>query len=202
LWFCFGVRVRLNKGQRFEVFRRDSFTCRYCGRTPPVVVLEVDHFAPVSRGGDDDQNNLVTSCSDCNSGKRDSIVAPHPHIRPDVDVELLAVAQEVAESRRFLQARQERNELEEAVVAALGEEWTNRLPQRYPVPEQRITRNWLAQFTPDEVMEAIRRTGPYGEGGYLDQSRATNYVTGILKRVHAGWNGQHTTARQDKTTQG
>jgi hypothetical protein len=54
---------------RFEIFKRDSFTCRYCGERSPDVILEVDHIVPVSDGGDDDPLNLVTSCWSCNRGK-------------------------------------------------------------------------------------------------------------------------------------
>lgn len=54
---------------RFEVLKRDLFTCRYCGQSSPAVVLEVDHVIPVSAGGSDDPMNLVTSCWDCNRGK-------------------------------------------------------------------------------------------------------------------------------------
>lgn len=62
-------RVPLTKKIRFEVFKRDSFTCQYCGRMAPDVVLEVDHIVPVADGGTNDIMNLVTSCHDCNSGK-------------------------------------------------------------------------------------------------------------------------------------
>ena len=61
--------MALSKKTRFEVFKRDSFTCQYCGRKSPDVVLEVDHIKPRSKGGTDDILNLVTSCVDCNSGK-------------------------------------------------------------------------------------------------------------------------------------
>ena len=62
-------RKPLSKSVRFEVFKRDSFTCQYCGRSAPEVVLEVDHIIPVSKGGTDELLNLVTSCRDCNRGK-------------------------------------------------------------------------------------------------------------------------------------
>lgn len=65
------ARKSLSKKTRFEVFKRDSFTCQYCGRKAPDVILEVDHIHPVSKGGDNDILNLVTSCKDCNSGKSD-----------------------------------------------------------------------------------------------------------------------------------
>jgi hypothetical protein len=54
---------------RFEVFRRDSFTCQYCGRRAPRVVLHVDHVVPVVAGGTNDLANLTTACSICNVGK-------------------------------------------------------------------------------------------------------------------------------------
>lgn len=54
---------------RFEVFKRDGFQCRYCGKKSPEVVLEVDHVVPVCEGGGDDEMNLVTACWDCNRGK-------------------------------------------------------------------------------------------------------------------------------------
>ncbi len=62
-------RKAIPKSVRFEVFKRDNFTCQYCGRKAPDVVLEVDHINPVANGGENDILNLVTSCRDCNSGK-------------------------------------------------------------------------------------------------------------------------------------
>ena len=54
---------------RFEVFKRDNFTCQYCGKKSPEVVLEIDHIIPVNEGGEDNIENLTTSCFDCNRGK-------------------------------------------------------------------------------------------------------------------------------------
>jgi hypothetical protein len=62
-------RHPLGKRQRFLILRRDNFACRYCGRSAPDVVLHVDHKTPVSLGGTNDPNNLVTACADCNLGK-------------------------------------------------------------------------------------------------------------------------------------
>ncbi len=62
-------RKKISDKTRFEVFKRDSFKCQYCGRSAPDVILEVDHVKPVARGGPDDLLNYVTSCRDCNQGK-------------------------------------------------------------------------------------------------------------------------------------
>lgn len=69
------ARVAISKRVRFEVFKRDSFACQYCGRKSPDVVLHVDHINPVKRGGKNDMMNLVTSCIDCNLGKSDKVLS-------------------------------------------------------------------------------------------------------------------------------
>jgi hypothetical protein len=60
---------------RFEVFKRDKFSCQYCGRKAPDVILNADHIHPVSEGGTSDLMNLVTSCAECNGGKSDKLLA-------------------------------------------------------------------------------------------------------------------------------
>lgn len=65
-------RQAIGKKLRFEVFKRDGFKCQYCGASAPDVVLHVDHIHPVSKGGDNDLMNLITSCQGCNSGKSDT----------------------------------------------------------------------------------------------------------------------------------
>lgn len=62
-------RKAVSKKLRFEVFKRDSFKCQYCGASAPDVLLQADHIKPVKDGGITDITNLITSCSDCNSGK-------------------------------------------------------------------------------------------------------------------------------------
>ena len=63
-----GIRLR------FNILKRDGFRCHYCGRSPhkdPDVVLHVDHIKPLSKGGSWDDSNLITSCKECNVGKKD-----------------------------------------------------------------------------------------------------------------------------------
>lgn len=43
-------RIPLSKTIRFEVLKRDSFACQYCGKKAPDVLLQVDHIHPVAEG--------------------------------------------------------------------------------------------------------------------------------------------------------
>jgi hypothetical protein len=63
------TRRTITPALRFGVFRRDSFTCQYCGRRAPKVILHVDHIVPVAAGGTNDLANLRTACQACNEGK-------------------------------------------------------------------------------------------------------------------------------------
>ena len=79
---CRDKRVLTGKGThswyslRFKILMRDGFTCRYCGRTPleDKTRLELDHIIPRVSGGSNGADNLITSCSACNGGKKDVIL--------------------------------------------------------------------------------------------------------------------------------
>jgi hypothetical protein len=51
---------------RYEVFKRDSFKCKFCGKTPDEAKLHIGHRIPVSKGGSNDLDNLITLCDKCN----------------------------------------------------------------------------------------------------------------------------------------
>jgi 5-methylcytosine-specific restriction endonuclease McrA len=57
-------RVKLTKR---EIFRRDNYTCQYCGRQTHH--LTIDHVIPRHRGGGHRWDNLVAACPNCNRRK-------------------------------------------------------------------------------------------------------------------------------------
>lgn len=75
------ARRPISKKQRFEIFKRDKFTCQYCGRMAPDVVLEIDHIKPVCEGGTNGDLNLITSCFDCNRGKGKNKISENSSIK-------------------------------------------------------------------------------------------------------------------------
>ena len=68
---CHGQREPISARTRYMVFERDGYTCQYCGAKAPDAELHVDHIVPVSKGGGNSLDNLVTACAACNLGKSD-----------------------------------------------------------------------------------------------------------------------------------
>ncbi len=54
---------------RENVYRRDNFTCQYCGEHFHPRDLTLDHVVPASRSGRKDWTNMVTACRRCNHRK-------------------------------------------------------------------------------------------------------------------------------------
>lgn len=51
------------------LFSRDARLCLYCGERFPQRLLSRDHIKPLSQGGVDKWNNVVTACKRCNNHK-------------------------------------------------------------------------------------------------------------------------------------
>lgn len=56
---------------RRKLFARDRNTCAYCGDVLDPRKLQAEHIMPASRGGGWIWQNLASSCSTCNTLKRD-----------------------------------------------------------------------------------------------------------------------------------
>jgi len=68
------VKATLRKSGRqidqrisWAVYKRDNYTCRYCGRND--VPLTVDHLILWEVGGPSIEENLVSSCKSCNKAR-------------------------------------------------------------------------------------------------------------------------------------
>lgn len=59
----------------YRIFERDTFTCIYCGKSSieDNIKLHIDHIYPLSKGGSNNIDNLVTSCKYCNISKNASL---------------------------------------------------------------------------------------------------------------------------------
>lgn len=104
------TRKALGKKLRFDVFKRDLFTCQYCGAAPPAVVLEVDHIHPVAEGGKDHADNLLTACFDCNRGKGAIPLTVIPKSLSEQAAEIKEREEQLAGYRDVMQLRLDRIE--------------------------------------------------------------------------------------------
>lgn len=46
-----------------------GYKCFYCGKELTFALTTMDHRIPLSRGGDNEQHNLVPACRPCNESK-------------------------------------------------------------------------------------------------------------------------------------
>lgn len=63
--------------QRGRIFERDDFTCQNCGAKDS---LTIDHIIPVSRGGDNSDENLRVLCLQCQCRKNDRLDSEWPEM--------------------------------------------------------------------------------------------------------------------------
>lgn len=141
-------RKSLSKRTRFEIFKRDRFTCQYCGSKPPRVVLWIDHIIPVSHGGDNARLNLVTSCRDCNQGKSnidlDQVTEIHERAIEEGQEKLaqLKAMQSFVKRERKLQ-----DDALDVVAEAFGLGLND--------SEERSIRVFLARLPLDDILQAV-----------------------------------------------
>lgn len=64
------IKTKIKSSLRNEVFRRDDYTCLWCGKSvADGVKLHADHVIPEAFGGNTSYENLGTLCETCNTSK-------------------------------------------------------------------------------------------------------------------------------------
>jgi len=177
--------VSLSKKIRFEVFKRDSFTCQYCGKAAPDVILHVDHIEPRSKGGSDDIINLVTSCCDCNLGKSNRKLDDDAVIK-----QRKRQLDELQERREQLEMMMDWQrsliDLEALAVEDISSIWSRLVPG-YHLNDTGIQklRGLLKTYKPQEIIRAMRLSVDQyvklSDGKPIQKTvdRAFNKVSGI-----------------------
>lgn len=181
-------RLPTSKRLRFEVFKRDLFTCQYCGARPPEVVLVVDHIMPVVGGGLTDIDNLISACLACNQGKADKPLTDRV-IRPDADLLYLETQQEIVELQRYLIAKRQRDMTLSTAVSALQYTWRSYSGCEWD-PAERVILHILSKYDPEVVEEAIVNVAIKVGGRYLPAhgNAWLMYLYGVLRNKAADEN--------------
>jgi len=178
-------RKPLSKKVRFEVFKRDNFTCQYCGRSSPEVILEVDHIKPIKEGGTNNISNLITSCRDCNRGKGKKLLNDKTMLEKQ-QKQLKELNERREQLEMMMQWREELLQLEEKnleYAMKTFEKFTNfTLDQKHKI----IFKKFIKKYGLKEVLKAIDiATSQYlkvgSDGKYTIESveRAFKSIGGI-----------------------
>lgn len=161
-------RKSLTKKIRFEVFKRDAFKCQYCGRSAPEVILHVDHIKPVSDGGTNEMTNLITSCFDCNMGKKDRLLDDHSMLEKQKK-QLEELNERRQQLEMMMQWREEMMSIEEEQLKFACDKWSELLNREYKLNENGISsmRRILKKYGLNDVLDAIE-TSIYQYTKYKD----------------------------------
>lgn len=149
------ARRTIPKALRFDVFKRDSFKCQYCGSAAPEFVLHIDHILPHAKGGTNDITNLITSCLACNLGKSDKVLDENTALAKSRSQ--LEELQERHEQREMMmQWREGLRELTLADVDRLSGYWSDLAPGFSANDNGRkIIKRWLRHYNLDEILRAM-----------------------------------------------
>lgn len=149
------TRKATSKKLRFEVFKRDRFTCQYCGAMAPDVVLHIDHVSPVSKGGQNDILNLITACLECNSGKGARELSDDAAIKKQQG-QLLELAARREQIQMLVAWRKELAALTEEQVEAIANAWASAAPG-YQLNEIGLKdiRNLLGKYSFGQILDGI-----------------------------------------------
>jgi hypothetical protein len=153
------VRGPISKKLRFEIFKRDSFTCQYCGKKAPDVILQCDHIKPVAEGGTTDILNLLTSCVECNSGKGARTLAEHTTLNRQMD-QLADLQARREQIEMLIEWREGLASLEKDAAVKLAERWRQLCDERVSLTPTGMDnmRRYIKQHGVDLVMQAMEES--------------------------------------------
>lgn len=125
--------MTISKRLRFEVLRRDRFTCYYCGRRAPHVEITLDHVNPRALGGGDTADNLVAACVECNGGK--TSVPPDAELVENVSAVDLAFQDAMDRATSAVLKNIEREKEACAAFKEAWERWRTGSGDTLPLPD-------------------------------------------------------------------
>lgn len=165
------ARKNITKKVRFETFKRDSFTCQYCGRMAPDVVLEVDHINPVANGGDNDVMNLITSCFDCNRGKGKRKLTDKDEIKKQQE-QLKELNTKREQLKMMLEWRKELQGFDNELLQGFLKIYTEKTGYTLTDVGKEKAIKWIKDFGLMEVLECL----DISVRQYFDESKADKTI--------------------------
>lgn len=147
-------RKSISKKTRFEVFKRDKFTCQYCGKQAPDVVLEIDHIKPVSKGGNNGIMNLITSCRDCNRGKSNRELSDDTVVKKQQE-QLKELADRKEQLEMMLDWRRNLENIQNDYIDIISDCFAEKTEWSPNEHGRKTIKKWLKEFSLNEILDAI-----------------------------------------------
>ena len=173
-------RKAISKKMRFEVLKRDKFTCQYCGEQAPQVVLHLDHIKPVSKGGKNTLLNLVTSCIDCNLGKGARELSDDSEIEKQKS-QLNDLAEKQDQVKMMIKWREQLIDCDELMVDSVTKTINNHLTG-WDVSKHTIgtIRSLVCKGKYNELMDSVNKA-KVKYGNIENQKEASEFIAKSLK---------------------
>jgi|TARA_R100000093_G_C1931779_1_gene68964 hypothetical protein len=174
--------MSISKKLRFSVFKRDNFTCQYCGKTPPNVILEADHVISRKDGGQDDKMNLITACFACNRGKGASSVSIGKMTKKALKKECKILKEEKEQLTAYYNFIREKDELKDFELSIYRERWASASEgEQLEKKQEKSVKLLLSRGNnPHEILEAIDIAW---SATNVDDHEKFRYMCGVLKRL-------------------
>lgn len=180
-------RKPISKKLRFEVFKRDKFTCQYCGRKAPDVILEIEHVKPVVAGGTNDMLNLVAACEGCNDGKGARLLSDTAVVdRQRSQLESLQERRE--QINMLLEWQQELSETEGNVIDAVCAHANKILAGSHVVDAdgKKTIQKWTQDYSLADIFDSLSRAS-----ARVAPVDLFKYTSGILRNINKSKDNPH-----------
>lgn len=172
-------RKAIPEGLRHDIFKRDRFTCQYCGRTVPEVVLEIDHIKPVSKGGTNDSLNLITSCRACNRGKSNKLLSENTVVKKQ-QAQLEELAERKLQMEMLIEWHDEMSKIEELEVREVENILVTKANIAFNEVGKGWCRKWIKEFSFAEVLDATEKAiAYYYDGSQYSAQKVLKKISGI-----------------------
>ena len=175
--------MSIPRSLRFKVFDRDGFTCQYCGKKPPDVILEADHMVSKKDGGQDDEINLITACFNCNRGKSKNSVTPEKLKKISFKNEIKDIEEKRNQLEAYYKFLKKQRTLEDFELSIYNDRWEYGSDGRHSLTKKglsSIKRLLETGNLQEDILKAIEISWSID---YVEDDEKFKYMCGILKRM-------------------
>lgn len=98
-------RRYFTKEEKSSILKKSGSKCSHCGKKLSIDTMTVEHVVPISKGGTNNDVNLVALCDECNINKIDYVVNPadyYKYIKPKSFKSLMSYFNQYCEDVKYI----------------------------------------------------------------------------------------------------